>query len=239
MIFVATAFAPFISAQTKPDAIRSLAGQQFLLLHRGDQAKIKLPRSQIGQLSGLCDAAVSVNAADRRGGKVDFLLEYIGSPSMPHRPNTVCSRIEPRMTLEISGFADSEPDEVVAAAVRQILLTPEEYLRTNGVAFNLLPGPDEEPALPPPTPVHPNLLLKVDGAYTDEARSKRIGGSITVRLIVGTDGRVHRPEIVHGLGSGLDESAIRALALWRFDPATQNGNPVASPATVAMSFSIL
>jgi protein TonB len=83
------------------------------------------------------------------------------------------------------------------------------------------------------------LLLRVDGAYTEEARRNRIGGPVTIRLVGGTDGRPHNARVVKGLGSGLDENALRASSLWRFEPGRQGGLVVACQATMQMNFRIL
>jgi protein TonB len=41
------------------------------------------------------------------------------------------------------------------------------------------------------------------------------------------------------LGLGLDERAIAAAALWRFRPATADGQPVASAVTIEVNFRLL
>jgi periplasmic protein TonB len=56
-------------------------------------------------------------------------------------------------------------------------------------------------------------------AYTDEARRAKVQGTVTLRVLVGTDGRAHRIEIAKGLEASLDAKALEVLRTWRFGPA--------------------
>ncbi len=56
-------------------------------------------------------------------------------------------------------------------------------------------------------------------AYTDEARRAKVQGTVTLRVLVGSDGRAHRIEIVKGLEASLDAKALEVLRTWRFGPA--------------------
>jgi protein TonB len=55
--------------------------------------------------------------------------------------------------------------------------------------------------------------------YTDEARKAKLQGNVTLRVLIGADGRAARIQLVKGLGLGLDEQALQAVRLWRFVPA--------------------
>jgi protein TonB len=45
--------------------------------------------------------------------------------------------------------------------------------------------------------------------------------------------------VIRGLGLGLDERAIAAVAQWRFEPGRENGAPVDVQATVEVNFRLL
>ena len=49
-------------------------------------------------------------------------------------------------------------------------------------------------------------------------------------------GKLHVLRILHGLGHGLDESAIRAAEQIRYKPATRGGAPIDSTATLHIIF---
>jgi protein TonB len=55
--------------------------------------------------------------------------------------------------------------------------------------------------------------------YTDEARKAKLQGNVTLRVLIGTDGRAARIQLVKGLGLGLDEQALQAVRSLRFVPA--------------------
>lgn len=55
--------------------------------------------------------------------------------------------------------------------------------------------------------------------YTDEARHGKVQGSVTLRVLVGADGRAQDIRIVQGIGFGLDERAAETVRTWRFIPA--------------------
>lgn len=65
-----------------------------------------------------------------------------------------------------------------------------------------------------------------------------MGGRGTARftLIVGADGRVKSINVERMLRGGNNSALIRAIKSWRFKPAMENGEPVASPYSVEISF---
>ena len=74
--------------------------------------------------------------------------------------------------------------------------------------------------------------------YTEEARKNKIQGTVTARLLIGSDGTVKRVTIVRGLPDGLDEQAIQAAYQLRFKPAMKGGQPVAYQMAVLIEFNL-
>lgn len=66
----------------------------------------------------------------------------------------------------------------------------------------------------------------------------RLNGSGTARftLIIGADGRVKDVNVEQMLRGGNNAALLGAIQNWRFKPATENGEPVAAPYSVAISF---
>lgn len=76
--------------------------------------------------------------------------------------------------------------------------------------------------------------------YTDEARKEKLQGQVTLRVLVGSDGRAKQIRVVKGLGLGLDESALQAIRGWRFAPAKDaRGRPLASWVTIETRFQLI
>ena len=80
------------------------------------------------------------------------------------------------------------------------------------------------------------IVFKPTPEYTDEARSARIEGTVSLELEFTAAGDVRVMRVVRGLGHGLDEAAQRAALRIRFKPAQSDAGPVDSRATVHITF---
>ena len=80
------------------------------------------------------------------------------------------------------------------------------------------------------------IVFKPTPEYTDEARSSRIEGTVSLELEFTAAGDVRVLRVVRGLGHGLDEAAQRAALRIRFKPAQSDSGPVDSRATVHITF---
>jgi TonB family protein len=80
------------------------------------------------------------------------------------------------------------------------------------------------------------IVFKPTPEYTDQARSARIEGTVSLEVEFTSVGDVRVLRVVRGLGHGLDEEAQRAALRIRFKPAQSDGRPVDSRATVHITF---
>jgi TonB family protein len=85
----------------------------------------------------------------------------------------------------------------------------------------------------------PRLITKVDPQLSEQARAAKYGGSVTLSIVVGTDGKATNIQVVKPLGMGLDEQAIAAVQQWTFQPGTNQGVPVNVKAMVEVNFRAL
>ncbi|MGC9293328.1 MAG: energy transducer TonB [Acidobacteriaceae bacterium] len=74
------------------------------------------------------------------------------------------------------------------------------------------------------TPVQ--ILFHPKPEYTAEAKQMHIQGEVVLEVQFAANGSVRVLRVVHGLGHGLDEQAIRAAEQTRFKPAMKNGRAV-------------
>lgn len=73
-----------------------------------------------------------------------------------------------------------------------------------------------------------------DPTYPERARRAGIRGSVIMRILIGSDGCAHQIRLLHRLGWGLDQAAIKAVRAWRFRrPSGEAG----VPARIRLSFS--
>ncbi len=85
----------------------------------------------------------------------------------------------------------------------------------------------------------PELIHKVEPEYSDDARRAKIQGLVILRIEVDEDGIPRNIRVMRGVGSGLDEQAIKAVSLWRFRPGLVGDMPVVSEARVEVGFRLL
>jgi TonB family protein len=79
-------------------------------------------------------------------------------------------------------------------------------------------------------------LYAPDPEYSEEARSAKFQGSVLLWLVVGSDGLPHDLKVVRSVGLGLDEKALEAVRMWRFEPGHKNGQAVATQIHVEVTF---
>jgi protein TonB len=85
----------------------------------------------------------------------------------------------------------------------------------------------------------PACLYCPEPSYTDDARRAKLQGNVTVRVLIGADGRAARIQLVQGLGLGLDEQALQAVRSWRFVPARDaRRQPVPTWVTIETRFQL-
>jgi TonB family protein len=70
------------------------------------------------------------------------------------------------------------------------------------------------------------ILFKPKASYTDVARTKKVQGSVSLRVAFNTDGTVEILSVLKGLPNGLTESVVEAAKGVRFEPALLKGQPV-------------
>ncbi|MEM1128811.1 MAG: energy transducer TonB [Bacteroidota bacterium] len=78
--------------------------------------------------------------------------------------------------------------------------------------------------------------LHAELKYPEIAVKAGIEGRVIVQFIVDEEGRVLNPQVLRGLGAGLDEEAIRAISLMQFEPGRQRGVPVRVQYSVPVTF---
>jgi len=84
----------------------------------------------------------------------------------------------------------------------------------------------------------PRIVSRVEPSYPQEARTAKVSGTVVLFAEISSAGVVGNVVVLHRLGKGLDESAVRAIKQWKFSPALKDGRPVAVMITIEMNFSL-
>jgi periplasmic protein TonB len=82
----------------------------------------------------------------------------------------------------------------------------------------------------------PTLIHSVEPEFTAQARQANYQGTVSIQLIVDSQGNPQDVRVTHHLGMGLDEKAIEAVRQYRFRPAMYQGHPVAVQMIVEVDF---
>src|SRR5688572_29838928 len=104
-----------------------------------------------------------------------------------------------------------------------------------GVLGGVVGGTGDGPVLDYDQPPRPIKITRPQ--YPQEAFVKKIEGMVELRILIDTNGRVVRAEVVKSIPL-LDAAAIRTVHEWVFAPAVKNGRPVATIATAPVTFRI-
>ena len=223
--------APPPQAPAGAGLVQQLTGQSRILRHRGDQRRVTARADQLARLSGNCDAAVHVRDAALQGDTLRLTLTHVGRPRVAGRSGGSRRRsclpaAETAVALSRVGGADA-----LETALRTLVPTPEQYLRAQGTAFDRAPaepegavadehsqGGEERTAARQVTAA-PVALLMVDA---DVAKARGISGresEVDFNGVVGADGRLYTPRVLSPLSQEHTLQVMRALSLWRYQPA--------------------
>ena len=217
--------------------LSSYVGQKLILRTYGDLQKVTVKRKNLNQPAGTCDRAVEVLNAAQKKDKIIFRLEQIGSIDVGGASH--CSQVWSETEFIITDLGDISLRDF-NLMLQDVFLTPEAYLGRNGRSFNLQPSEVIGPvAFPGINATLAKPILQVGPVLTEEARQARIGKSyIRLSAVVGTDGRIHSPQITSNPGYGLDKQSLRVLSLWRFDPARQGDKSVSVQMQLEFTFAV-
>lgn len=83
----------------------------------------------------------------------------------------------------------------------------------------------------------PAAIKEVKPEYPGIARDAQIEGRVTVRVLIGKDGRVLDAVLAENIQVPmLNDAALKAARLWRFTPGIANGHPVACWTAIPFHF---
>jgi len=82
----------------------------------------------------------------------------------------------------------------------------------------------------------PHAIFMPDPEYSEQARKKKINGTVVISLTVTVDGTTRDIKVVKGVGYGLDEKAVAAVSRWKFSPALKDGQPIEKEITAEVAF---
>ena len=223
--------------ETLQDYLRSLIGQGLILRHYAGSQNIRARQKDLSHLRGGCDEAVKVVGVVSDGSSIQFQLRNIGTPIIVKKEKG-CTRDS--LDVYLLSITELVPNET-QNAIASVLQTPEAYLASYGVKFDHTDSLDDAQPVNYPGPglTAPKPVLTVNPYYSDASRKARREGTVAVRCVIGTDGRIYSPFIEKGVTEELDKLALDALSFWRLEPVRQGPRPVAAKVPIEISFRML
>jgi hypothetical protein len=258
--------APRTAGPARPDPLAGMVGQVRIMRHRGDQGKTSVKWQELRTATGGCDIAVQVRQARFDRGTAVLNMDMIGRPRLARRGarQERCGDDQAQVLLSISGFDPNASREEIESAVGDALLTPERYLRANGMTYEVpvppKPPEDGKAAKAEPSAAIPGFkteALKVDVPVADHHLARKANrvlwvdaitrdprgkvsheAEVQFTAVVGFDGRLHHPKVATSLSEDHERVVLRVLPLWRFDPARKGQDVAASAVTERLVFRI-
>ena len=144
-----------------------------------------------------------------------------------------------------------EPEPVVVEKVQPTVIAPPQIVQSlapppSPIMVTTAPSPPKPVAAPAP-PAGPVMIGNLDERllegrpprYPMESRRKHEQGTVVVRLLIGTDGRVEQISVAQSSGfERLDQAAIQAIRGWRWQPIVRDGQPVEVRGLYSMPFTL-
>jgi periplasmic protein TonB len=101
------------------------------------------------------------------------------------------------------------------------------------------------PPITPPAPIFksasrdPRFAGKFQPTYPVGMLQREIEGTVTIKVLIGTDGRVRQTNVIKAATPEFAAATEKqALSQWRFKPATRDGQPVEDWQTLTVRFDI-
>jgi protein TonB len=133
------------------------------------------------------------------------------------------------------------PDTTRAAQARAVTTTPAPATPPTSSSQRTTPSAPSSTSSPPPASGQflqrdpPVVISRVPAVSPESAREARVGGTVLVKVLVGTDGSVRATRVARSIPE-LDSAAIACVKQWKFKPAMSSGVPVASWIDVPVRF---
>ncbi len=125
---------------------------------------------------------------------------------------------------EIAGLQSARADRVRAAAAASASRLPAD---ASGTVFDIKQLDQQ------PTP-----RRQVPPVYPTELRTQGITGQVVVDFVVDAEGKVQQAYAKRSSNPGLEESAVKAVSQWQFDPGKKGGLRVNTHLQIPIVFTI-
>ncbi len=172
----------------------------------------------------------------------------VSKPSAPtQQSKTTAARRMPILDSKLVGPAARPNQAAEMKDVAPPTLGADAVPSANGAAAGLVPSGARATAFPaPPGGVpaltggrvqSPRLLTSVQPVYPPMAKRQGLEGEVTIEATIDATGQVGGMKVVSG-PVALQQAAMDAMRLWKYEPAKLNGQPVPMQTRVTIRFKL-
>ena len=160
-----------------------------------------------------------------------WALGYIGEPDALEHLNAALLNTN---SLQVSDELREAFRENAQNALESLRTT--EYVERTRRRIVEPPDRSSEPQQYSTTITPATIQESAQAAATERAARARLQGAVTLKVLVGADGRAVRAYVTRRLGHGLDHRAVEAVLQYRFIPAKQAGLPQTTWMNIEVKF---
>ena len=120
--------------------------------------------------------------------------------------------------------------DVPSLKVQGANVSSSPAIERKGLPFLLPTSKVEKGVLPPHSTYSP------EPEFTDVARARKFQGVLILSVRIDEAGHTNDIKVARPLGCGLDAQAVRAVADWRFIPATKDKRPISFVVAIEVNF---
>lgn len=96
---------------------------------------------------------------------------------------------------------------------------------------------DEHPAQISESMAAGSVIRKINPVYPDRAKANHVSGTVVLRALIGTDGRIHHLTLLSSPDPDLALASFAAVRNWTYKPYLLNGRPTMVDTKVTVHFS--
>jgi len=191
--------------------------------------------------------AIGALATARYTADMRHREERLTTFSVDTPPPPPPSETPPEPAVQQSAPIVAPPPPIALPRQAPVVAAPLEMAVSSTAPASVVvqpPAPAAAPRPAAPAPVVPPdfnaaQLGNPGPAYPYLSRKAREEGVVTLKVLVGTDGRAKQLQVEESSGfDRLDKAALKTVRKWRFLPATQAGQPREAWVLVPVTFSL-
>lgn len=172
----------------------------------------------------------SPSEAGKKGSRQEHASKAASREGLPSRRPFASQMSHPKTKALASSFSPNE-----APVLTDVVAIPRMDSSADSAPNAAIPVPEVRSPLVGGQVQQARLLKAIPPAYPALARARHVGGEVALDALIDAVGNVTKVRAISG-PADLQQAAMDAVGLWKYDPARLDGRPVAMHLTVVVKF---